>query len=418
MNGFSFYSGPLPYKRLSPHAVGPRKAYRHDGAYDLFADAPGIVGRSATVISTGLALAVPTGFVGQLWGRSKLASKSINPMGFIFLEEDGTLRLGGMIDAGYRGPILILLAAVGEAPPHEIKAGDAAAQLCVVPIPDLTPLDVGEGELPPAERGERGFGSSDPRGGLLPVETMGLDEATIRRALALRFDPRGLREAAVAPVNDRAWPEGHHDDSVRFHAGPPEEGSRWGFYAEAVREARIKAEELARATAPRIPPAEAPRREAGRIVQMYDENHAPLPPRQESTPRGSINAQASERMDRSIPDYPNSVPGAMPYGPGSKAGEEYRAWVANGSPAPAPATAPVRPGDASTAPRPSDPPRVMGGSPMGLLDALAQWQRSEAEAQAPSLVDPLPPAPAPRPTEAPPPSEEEARFWRWWGKNR
>lgn len=414
MSGLSFYSGPLPFKRLTATARPIRKAYRWDGAYDLFADAPAIVGQSSSVVSTGIAVAIPPGFVGQLWGRSKLASKSINPVGFLMLEDDGTIRLGGMIDAGYRKPLLVLLASVGPAPEHPIAAGDAVVQLCVVPIPDLTPQDVGDGELPPPpDDRPGGFGTSDPRG-LVRVDTMGLNEEEIRRAL---HSPGGY-----APSHSPTAPE---------WAPPPPRPLATSGYLHAGQVRHIPIAEHAIPSGPSRPSQElsnvrGPRPGAGRISSTYAEA-APAPPRQESPPpRGSAHYTLADRMDRSVPDYPN---GAAPY-----------------SAPPAPRS----PVDQSRADQWPNPPAESAGVPMGLMDALAQWQGEappgvgravEQTPPGPTLteawngpfVDPLPQAPtspvaeptAPRASDAQAveraashePTEREGVFWKWWGKH-
>lgn len=76
--------------------------------------------------------------------RSSMASK-------------GIIASGGVIDAGYRGELLVLLTSYAN--PFAIKAGDKIAQL--IPLPVLTGAGVSETTaLPASARGQGGFGST------------------------------------------------------------------------------------------------------------------------------------------------------------------------------------------------------------------------------------------------------------------
>jgi dUTP pyrophosphatase len=78
--------------------------------------------------------------------RSSMASK-------------GIIASGGVIDAGYRGELLILLTSYSSAGSLAIKAGDKIAQL--IPLPVLTAMGVVEADaLPASARGQGGFGST------------------------------------------------------------------------------------------------------------------------------------------------------------------------------------------------------------------------------------------------------------------
>jgi dUTP pyrophosphatase len=151
----------LPYKRHSATAKAPSKAYPADAAFDLFADHDAVLGWSSTSIRTNLAVAIPPGHGGVLMGRSGLGKKSFTPLGFVITQLDGTARLGGMIDSGYTDPMVVMLAAIGPQAERAVKAGEAIAQFLIVPIPEMIPYDVGDGELPKGDRGSNGFGSSD-----------------------------------------------------------------------------------------------------------------------------------------------------------------------------------------------------------------------------------------------------------------
>jgi dUTP pyrophosphatase len=101
-------------------------------------------------IPTGLAIALPSGFEGQVRPRSGLAFKH----GVTLLNAPGT------IDEDYRGEVRVLLINHGKAP-HTIKPGDRIAQLVVVPVARVAVEEVTNAdELGATTRGEGGFGST------------------------------------------------------------------------------------------------------------------------------------------------------------------------------------------------------------------------------------------------------------------
>lgn len=127
----------------------PVRAHPGDAGLDLVAAegcelAPG--GRAA--VPTGLAVAIPSGHAGLVVPRSGLA-----------LRHGVTVaNAPGLIDAGYRGELQVILVNLGDAP-HRVEAGDRVAQLVVVPV--ALPAAVEVEELPPSDgRGEGGFGST------------------------------------------------------------------------------------------------------------------------------------------------------------------------------------------------------------------------------------------------------------------
>ena len=119
-------------------------------ALDLHAclDAPiTILSGAQTVIPTGIAVAIPDGYVGIMAVRSSMGvRKSISLSNDI-----------GVIDADYRGPLCVGLRNNGGAP-YTVQPGDRIAQLMVVPVlrPEIEKVE----ELPHTLRGENGFGST------------------------------------------------------------------------------------------------------------------------------------------------------------------------------------------------------------------------------------------------------------------
>lgn len=99
-------------------------------------------------VGTGVRLALPEGTVGLVVPRSGLA-----------LRHGLTLvNTPGVIDAGYRGELRVIVLNTDRASSYVIAPGDRIAQLIVLPIPRVEFLPVGE--LPDGVRGDAGFGSS------------------------------------------------------------------------------------------------------------------------------------------------------------------------------------------------------------------------------------------------------------------
>ena len=139
----------IPVVRLRPGAVLPARAYAGDAGLDLAACervelAPGERG----VVSTGLAVAIPTGYAGFVQPRSGLAARS----------GVSVVNSPGLIDAGYRGEIRVVLLNTDRRQTFVAEAGERVAQLVVLALPDVAVREVDE--LPESDRGARGFGSS------------------------------------------------------------------------------------------------------------------------------------------------------------------------------------------------------------------------------------------------------------------
>ena len=139
----------LPITRLRPDAVLPERAYSGDAGLDLAACEHAVLapGERAT-IGTGLAAAIPEGHAGFVQPRSGLAARH----GITIVNTPG------LVDSGYRGELRVVLLNTDPAESFTVEPGMRIAQLVVLRIPELTLLEVEE--LPPSERGVRGFGSS------------------------------------------------------------------------------------------------------------------------------------------------------------------------------------------------------------------------------------------------------------------
>ncbi|HWP50309.1 MAG TPA: dUTP diphosphatase [Clostridia bacterium] len=140
----------LQIKRVCTQAVLPERATKGSAGLDLRActnDETCIMPGETTVLPTGLAIALPDGSVGLVFGRSGLGIRhGIVPANAV-----------GVIDADYRGEILVGLTN-HSAEPYIIVPGDRIAQLVIVPV--LTPPIEEVNDLPETARGEGGFGST------------------------------------------------------------------------------------------------------------------------------------------------------------------------------------------------------------------------------------------------------------------
>jgi dUTP pyrophosphatase len=140
----------VPLVRLDPDLPLPGRARQGDAAFDLVArTSVELVPGSRTLVPTGTAIALPPGWCALLLPRSGLAMAH----GLTLLNAPG------LVDAGYRGELKVLLVNTG-ADPVRIERGERIAQLLVQPVPDVRLVEVSE--LPPSHdgRGEAGFGST------------------------------------------------------------------------------------------------------------------------------------------------------------------------------------------------------------------------------------------------------------------
>jgi dUTP pyrophosphatase len=112
----------IPIRRLDPDLPLPAYAHPGDAGADLVAaeDAELAPGARAAV-RTGVAMAIPDGYVGLVHPRSGLAAR----LGVTVLNAPGT------VDAGYRGEILVILVNLDPVNTVKISRGDRIAQLVV-----------------------------------------------------------------------------------------------------------------------------------------------------------------------------------------------------------------------------------------------------------------------------------------------
>jgi dUTP pyrophosphatase len=139
----------IAVRRLDKDLPIPSYARTGDAGLDLLAAsdvslAPG----ERSAIPTGIAVAIPDGYAGFVHARSGRALR----------EGLGLANAPGLIDAGYRGEIKVVVVNLDRDAPIHVKRGDKVAQLVVQPVEQVEFLEVDE--LPASHRGEGGFGST------------------------------------------------------------------------------------------------------------------------------------------------------------------------------------------------------------------------------------------------------------------
>ena len=149
MSGASASPPPLRVRRLDPRAVLPTRAHPGDAGLDLCALEGGTLGAGDRgSVGTGLAVAIPHGQGGLVLPRSGLAAR----------HGIALVNAPGLIDAGYRGELRVLLLNTDRSESFSWAAGDRIAQLVLVQIGLEEVREVAE--LDDSVRGEGGFGSS------------------------------------------------------------------------------------------------------------------------------------------------------------------------------------------------------------------------------------------------------------------
>jgi dUTP pyrophosphatase len=139
----------LRVRRLDPAAVLPRRAHPGDAGYDLCAvEAVTLGPGERAMVRTGVAVELPEGHAGWVVPRSGLAAR----------HGIALVNAPGLIDAGYRGELRVLLLNTDREAPFEVRPGERIAQLVVAAVsaPEVVEVD----DLAPSARGAGGFGST------------------------------------------------------------------------------------------------------------------------------------------------------------------------------------------------------------------------------------------------------------------
>jgi dUTP diphosphatase len=139
----------LPVAKLKPEAILPSRAHDGDAGLDLYACESAHIGPGERWgVGTGIAVEIPAAHAGLILPRSGLAREH----GITLVNSPG------LIDAGYRGEVRVLLLNTDPAETFRIEPGDRIAQLLLTPIAVAEPVETAV--LSESSRGEGGFGSS------------------------------------------------------------------------------------------------------------------------------------------------------------------------------------------------------------------------------------------------------------------
>ena len=154
----------MPVVRHDPDHPLPTYAHPGDAGADLVTavDVTLRPGERA-LVPTGIALAVPEGYVALVHPRSGLAARH----GLSIVNTPGT------IDAGYRGEVKVLLVNHDQVEPIELRRGDRVAQLVFQQVEQASFTEVQV--LPESVRGDGGYGSTGGFGTPEPTTGAGSD---------------------------------------------------------------------------------------------------------------------------------------------------------------------------------------------------------------------------------------------------
>jgi dUTP pyrophosphatase len=139
----------LPVARLIEGATLPTRAHEGDAGLDLYAHETAHIGPGERwSVGTGIAVEIPPGHAGLVLPRSGIA------------RDHGISLVNGpgLIDAGYRGELRVLLLNTDPAETFRVAAGDRIAQLVITPIVLAEPVEAPA--LAESARAGGGFGSS------------------------------------------------------------------------------------------------------------------------------------------------------------------------------------------------------------------------------------------------------------------
>ncbi len=136
----------IKIKKLHPDAKIPSFAKEGDAGMDLFALEETTVNSGEIArVKSGIAVEIPIGYAGLWWDKSGLS------------QNHGIKVVGGVLDAGYRGELILGVINLGKEP-YTFEKGHKVMQMIIHKIehPEIIETD----ELSESDRGEGGFGST------------------------------------------------------------------------------------------------------------------------------------------------------------------------------------------------------------------------------------------------------------------
>jgi dUTP pyrophosphatase len=135
----------LRVRKIHPEARLPVYQHPGDAGLDLFSAVDEVLGAGELkAVPTGIQMAIPDGHVGLIWDKSGISLQGVH-------------RLAGVVDAGYRGEVKVVMINLGKLP-FAIKKGMKIAQMLIQPVvaAEVTETD----DLDDTSRGDGGFGST------------------------------------------------------------------------------------------------------------------------------------------------------------------------------------------------------------------------------------------------------------------
>lgn len=134
-------------KKLTEDSQIPTKAHQDDAGFDIYSNQNAILNsRERRLISTGISMAIPSGYYGRIAPRSGLAVKN------------GIDVLAGVVDSGFRNEIKVVLINLGDAP-FGINKGDRIAQIIIEKADKFDMVESNDLDLD-TDRSMGGFGST------------------------------------------------------------------------------------------------------------------------------------------------------------------------------------------------------------------------------------------------------------------
>ena len=135
----------LKVKRIQEDARLPSYGHPGDAGLDLFsAVSTSIAPGSVQAVPTGIKVAIPPEHVGLIWDKSGISLSGVH-------------RLAGVVDAGYRGEVKVVMVNLGREP-FAIDSGMKIAQMLIQPVVQVSVIE--SDDLDDTDRGENGFGST------------------------------------------------------------------------------------------------------------------------------------------------------------------------------------------------------------------------------------------------------------------
>ena len=137
----------VPIKKLHPDAIIPTYAHPTDAGLDLTAvSKTWDYDKECWIYGTGLAIAIPNGYVGLIFPRSSVRNTPLIMANCV-----------GVVDSGYRGEVSTSFKSTNEYK-KVYQIGDRIAQLIIIPYPKVGLIEVDK--LPSSDRGANGHGST------------------------------------------------------------------------------------------------------------------------------------------------------------------------------------------------------------------------------------------------------------------